>query len=128
MQVPKRTCSSAPQPALDDLEQLAARAVAPDEVEEVAYRLYENIRTEQNRVSGYSETRDELAAYQALVRQIGEFVSGQSGEDIRRIRRVIHRFNLGQMFRSGHGPDAYLIPDEFTDDYSPPEPRSSAAA
>ncbi|MFI9079153.1 hypothetical protein ACIGW8_22235 [Streptomyces sioyaensis] len=117
--VPRRTSTSKatiPQPALDDLEKIVSFYADPDQVEAIAFDLYERIRSETSRVAGHTETRAELYAYQALVRVLTSFAKGREDDTARRIYATIARFNLGDMFRPGGDADRYLIPNELAEE------------
>lgn len=64
------------------------------------------------------ETRDELHAYQALVRCLMKFSGGRDDDTAKSVYATIARFNLGEMFRPGGGADRYLIPYELTEESS----------
>ena len=117
--VPHRTSTSKatiPQPALDDLEKIVSFSATPDQVEAVAFHLYERIRSETAKVSGLTETREELNSYKTLVGMLMSFAKGREDDTAKRIYVTIARFNLGETFLPGSGLDRYLIPDELADE------------
>jgi hypothetical protein len=110
---PRWTSTSIIPPAAAALADLAARAAEPGEdADAIAFDLYERIGREQD-----ATARDEVRAYEALVRALMAFTHGRPGDDTaRRVYATIARFNLGGMFRPGGSGDRYLIPHELAPD------------
>jgi predicted ATPase len=115
---PRWTSTSIIPPAAAALADLAARAAEPGEdADAIAFDLYERIGREQDATRALEAARDEVRAYEALVRALMAFTHGRPGDDTaRRVDATIARFNLGSMFRSGGSGDRYLIPHELAPD------------
>ncbi|WP_158687616.1 hypothetical protein [Streptomyces sp. AA1529] len=119
MKPPMWTSTSTIPPGAAALQELAEKAVGPGDADEVAYRLYDQIRGEQARVSGLEDTRRELYACRAILRTIQQFTNERLDRDddtARRIYATIARFNYGDMYRPGGSLDRYLIPAELTNE------------